>query len=193
MKKIFMLYFTLYKKDNYLNFAGRVSRKRFWLTFIPIIILYAPIIWVITIMMLIIKKEMIFRLTLVCFAYMMILILPMIPLIVRRLHDRNKSGIIIPIYLIIFLLSSLMEFTNFPCSQIVMMIIVLIGIIIEIYIFVNLCLPSLNQNNRYGNVVLDDCSICEKVTNRFLPIKVAIGVAYYITIIIFVLKLILIK
>ena len=79
-------------KDNYANFEGRARRKEYWMfvlfNFIFSLLLYIPLI-IGTVM----ESEIIMYIGIgLVSIYVLAIIVPSIAVVVRRLHDQNKSG-----------------------------------------------------------------------------------------------------
>ncbi len=130
---------------NYANFNGRTSRGDFWLSYIMYFIL-SMVFTLPTIIELIINLEQIDAirevnqktitisptvssiigiLFIIGMIFQLFNIIPLLSIRVRRLHDTNKSGWFILLYLL--------------------------GGIGEIILFVFYCLPSVDVSNMYGN------------------------------------------
>ncbi len=107
--------------SNYFNFKGRSTRKDFWFTILDIFIITIIIGFIVGPLQL---EDKIVNLILEL--YGLILIIPMLSLEIRRLHDINKSG-----------------------WWILLSLIPGIGSIILIVFY---CTPSINENNKYGAI-----------------------------------------
>ncbi len=107
--------------SNYANFKGRATRKDFWLGWLGIIILFFIYAFIITLLF---KSNS--DIIEICFdLYVLALVVPMLSLEVRRLHDINKPGYY--------------WFIRF---------IPIVGIVM---IFIYLCTPSIDEDNNYYN------------------------------------------
>ncbi|WP_114602780.1 DUF805 domain-containing protein [Staphylococcus sp. EZ-P03] len=157
---------------NYVNFKGRATRSEYWYMALWILILYIPaivlgffaFIFIITgaigdsggialagFIFLIIALILYIGLALALF-------IPSYALLTRRFHDTGRT-MVIPI--IFFVMSIIINFINyfdsssaqpsdFTAGSIFYLIFTVIYLGISIYVLVIACLPSKEQDNKYG-------------------------------------------
>ena len=75
-KKGFYTYFVSFFKDNYINFAGRISRRQFWM-----VVLYSVLV-----------GTVLDIIPMLGYAYVIALAIPSVCMFIRRLHDIDVSG-----------------------------------------------------------------------------------------------------
>ena len=109
-----------YKKflSNYANFNGRSTRSDYWYVVLMNILIGAALT---------LLSDLSGLASLISKVYSIVTLIPMIAIVVRRLHDINKSGWF-------YLLA-------------------LIPLVGPIILLVFLCTPSVNENNSYGERV----------------------------------------
>ena len=94
-------YKNFWKKDTYADFKGRASRKEYWSTFLIYFLLTIPVSFISTI----VRFD-------VSLFWAGIHIIPWSCLVIRRLHDTNKSGKWVIIYSVFGYFGLLSIFTN---------------------------------------------------------------------------------
>ena len=124
-------------KEKYANFSGRASRSEFWFFYLFNIICYA--------ILLLLVFSVGFELFWVFAIFIFGMILPSIAVLVRRLHDVNKSGWF-------FLLPMPFEIVARLSERSVGISIVfsIIGLGFSIYLLVLYCTDGDKKDNRFG-------------------------------------------
>ena len=125
-------------KEKYANFSGRASRSEFWFFYLFNLICYA----ILFLLVFSVGFEFFWVFAIFIFA----MILPSIAVLVRRLHDVNKSGWFFLLPLPFDIVGRLSERSN----EIVSLIFVIISLGIYIYLLVLYCTDGDKKNNRFG-------------------------------------------
>lgn len=166
----FLEAFKLFWK-NYVNFTGRSTRSEYWFAALWMLILYAPLAFVMilgTIFLVggaavdssgVAVMGMILFLicTLVYVLFALATFIPTWAVMIRRFHDTGRT-MVMPI--VMFVLSIVMNVFNFVLNMdesteltpalIIFLIISLVYLGLWIYVLVVLCLPSQDKDNKYG-------------------------------------------
>ncbi|WP_412518087.1 DUF805 domain-containing protein [Staphylococcus simulans] len=168
----FLEAFKLFWK-NYANFKGRSTRAEYWFVALWMLILYAPLTFVMILGTIFLvggaavdSGELAFMGLILFFICMLVYLLfaiatfiPAWAIMIRRFHDTGRT-MVIPI--VMFVLSIVMNVLNFVINSdastqltfvgIMYLIFSLVYLGLWIYVIVVLCLPSQDKDNKYGRI-----------------------------------------
>ena len=125
-------------KKKYATFSGRASRSEFWFFHLFNLICYAIFLFL--------AFSVTFQFFWVFGIYIIAVILPSLAVLVRRLHDVNKSGWFFLLPLPFDIVGRLSERSIGDIS----LIFTIIGLGISIYLLVLYCMDGDKKNNRFG-------------------------------------------
>ena len=134
-------------KNNYFNFKGRATRSQFWYFVLSLFLVNIVV--------------QIFGMipylgTLITFAWALFTLIPSIAIQVRRLHDTNKSGLLIIVPYACIVLGLISLGLAFACRSsafvTIMQILMLLALLSYIGLIVLWCLKSDEGENKYGPV-----------------------------------------
>ena len=125
-------------KKKYATFSGRASRSEFWFFHLFNLICYAIFLFL--------AFSVTFQFFWVLGIFVIAVILPSLAVLVRRLHDVNKSGWFFLLPLPFDIVGRLSERSIGDIS----LIFTIIGLGISIYLLVLYCMDGDKKNNRFG-------------------------------------------
>ena len=129
-------------KKKYATFSGRASRSEFWFFHLFNLIFYAIFIFL--------AFSVTFQFFWVLGIFVIAVILPSLAVLVRRLHDVNKSGWNFLLPLPFNFVARLFALSNSEGFLVGSLIFQIIGLGISIYLLVLYCTHGDKKNNRFG-------------------------------------------
>mgnify|MGYP006190855487 CR=1 FL=1 len=125
-------------KEKYANFSGRASRSEFWFFYLFILVGYAILLFL--------AFNVSFQFFWVFGIFVIGIILPGLGVLVRRLHDINKSGWFFLLPIPFDIVGRLLERSNGDIS----LVFTIISFGISIYLLILYCKDGDKKNNRFG-------------------------------------------
>ena len=125
-------------KKKYADFSGRASRSEFWFFYLFTLVCYA--------ILLLLAFTVSFQFFWVFGIFIMGMIFPGLGVLVRRLHDVNKSGWFILLPMPFDIVGRLLERSIGDIS----LVFTIISLGISIYLLVLYCTDGDKKNNRFG-------------------------------------------
>ena len=134
-------------KNNYFNFKGRATRAQFWY-FVLTLFLANIVVQILGMIP--------YLGALITYAWAIFTLIPSLAIQVRRLHDTNKSGLLIIVPYACIVLALICLGLAFACESLafvtIMKILMFLALVAYIALIVFWCLKGTDGENKYGPV-----------------------------------------